>query len=383
MTRQKSRKEISPKENTLEKSLARYREMLDPYEFTLLLEELEKPLKGGLRLNTLKAGVNDLLTWCNRYGWEVEPVPFCDSGFRLLSRNTNPGNSLEHRMGCFYLQDAASMVPVELFDFQPHSQPLILDMAASPGGKTTHLISRTKDSGLVIANDSSRGRIPALRTVLQTWGAINTAVTCLPGETFGGNFPNTFDAILLDAPCSMDGLRATDAHPLRPITDTERASLSRRQIALLSSALQAVRPGGQVVYSTCTLAPEEDEAVLDAILSMFPGQVQVDNLSGDTIITAPGLSFDGNHLYHPSVINAFRLWPHIYRTAGFFAARLRKTGEIIVEKRHPQRISHSEITPTFLSPSEDRFLFDLLQVQYGIDLPFLMAEYQLLFNKTR
>jgi 16S rRNA (cytosine1407-C5)-methyltransferase len=381
MTRRKSRKDSAPKENPLEKSLARYRELLDPREFTLLLEELDKPLNGGLRLNTLKAGVNDLSTWCDRYGWEVEAVPYCSTGFRLLSRNMNPGRTLEHRMGSFYLQDVASMLPAELFDFDPNSHPLILDMAASPGGKTTHLISRTGDLGLVISNDSSRGRIPALRTVLQNWGAVNTAVTCLPGESFGGNFPNTFDAILLDAPCSMDGLRATDAHPLRPITGSERASLARRQTTLLRSALQAVRPGGQVVYSTCTLAPEEDEAVLDLVLGMFPGQVQIDDLSVDRRITAPGLSSDGNRIFHPSVKNAFRLWPHSYQTAGFFAARLKKNDEIPVDRDLTQNVIHSGKIPALLPDSEGKSLSDFFQDQYGIDLSRLMETYQLLLTR--
>jgi 16S rRNA (cytosine1407-C5)-methyltransferase len=382
MTRQKSRKEYVPKENPIEKSLARYRELLDPREFVLLVEELEKPLFGGLRINPLKTRGNELKTWCDRYGWISEPVPFCPSGYRLVSRTTNPGNTLEHRMGFYYLQDAASMLPPELFNFDPKDHPLILDMAASPGGKTTHLVSRTGDTGVVIANDGSRARIPALRSVLQTWGSVNNAITCLPGESFGGNFPEAFDAVLLDAPCSMDGLRATEAHPLRPITESERASLVRRQTAMLRSALQAVRPGGQVVYSTCTLAPEEDEAVLDDILRAFPGQVQVEDLSAERSISAPALAADGRRVYQPTVRNAFRLWPHTFKTAGFFAARLRKIHPVQPDKQSYQEraIPGEKLVP--LPKSQANSVIDFIRSTYGFDLePILDTNKLLLANK--
>jgi 16S rRNA (cytosine1407-C5)-methyltransferase len=381
MTRQKTRKKQPKKENTLEKSLARYRVLLDPQGFDLLLAELEKPLFGGLRLNTLIAGVSDLQHWCAKYGWQVEPVPFCDAGYRLLGRDINPGSTLEHRMGAFYLQDTASMLPPELFDFIPESQPLILDMAASPGGKTTHLTAKTADLGLVIANDASRSRIPALRTVLQTWGSVNTAVTCLPGESMGSLFPESFDAVLLDAPCSMDGLRSTEAHPLRPITENERASLAHRQIALLRSALQAARPGGQVVYSTCTLAPEEDEAVLDDVLKEYPGQIEIEDLSSEKSLFAPALGSTTGQVFHPAVQNAFRLWPHTLHTIGFFAARLRKTGTL----KTPEKTSWLNLKSGFelmmLSTTEKQLVFKTFENDFGVDLSPVLEKYQLIIGK--
>ena len=383
MTRQKKRQGSQVHENPLEKSLARYRELLEPLNFSLLLEELGSPLVGGLRLNPLKVQPANLQTWCTRYGWKTEPVPFCPSGFRLLIRDTNPGSTLEHRMGAFYLQDVASMLPPELFNFDHMEKPLILDMAASPGGKTTHLIARTEDMGLVISNDGSHSRIPALRSVLQSWGTVNTAITCLPGESFGRNFPEFFDAVLLDAPCSMDGLRATDAHPLRSITDSERASLAHRQTALLRSALQAVRLGGQVVYATCTLAPEENEAVLDTILGMYPGKVEVDDLSIEKNISAPAMIKDGNRDFHPTIRNAFRLWPNTFRTAGFFTARLRKTQPIPQESGNFREKTVPGERPVSLPKSEVDSVVGLLLSAYGIDLELILNLYQLLLVKKK
>jgi 16S rRNA (cytosine1407-C5)-methyltransferase len=127
------------------------------------------------------------------------------------------------------------MLPVD------NDQPLILDLAASPGGKTTHITSRTGDRGLVIANDASLSRLPALRSVLQNWGAINIATTSFPGEQFGDWFPECFDKVLLDAPCSMENLRSTASHPMRAISPRERQGLAQRQARLLSSAFTSRR----------------------------------------------------------------------------------------------------------------------------------------------
>ncbi len=383
MTRQKKRNNSQASENPLQKSLARYRELMDPHDFSLLLEELVKPLVGGLRLNSLKVQPADLQAWCEGYGWKIEPVPFCPTGFRLPIRDTNPGSTLEHRMGAFYLQDVASMLPPELFNFDRMEKPLILDMAASPGGKTTHLITRTDDMGLVIANDGSRSRVPALRSVLQSWGSVNSAITCLPGESFGWNFPELFDAVLLDAPCSMDGLRATDAHPLRSITDSERATLAHRQIALLRSAMQTVRLGGQVVYATCTLAPEENEAVLDAILGMYPWQVEVDDLSKEKNISAPALINDGSRDFHPTIRNAFRLWPHTFRTAGFFTARLRKNQSFPQVEHKYREKSISGERPVPLPKPESDSAAGFFQSTYGIELEPILNMYQLLLAKQK
>jgi len=349
-------------------SLDKFQVLLPQDEFSKLLAELDKPLHGGMRINPFKSRKGDLEDWKKRYGWEYRAVPFCPEGYQLISRQVNPGITLEHRMGAFYLQDAASMLPAEMFDFPPGSHPLIMDLAASPGGKTTHLISRTGDMGLMIANDSSRGRIPALRMVLQNWGAINHAITCFPGEWFGTLFTDQFDAVLLDAPCSMEGLRATDAHPLRSITEKERGALAKRQVMLLSSALQAVCPGGQVVYSTCTLAPEEDEAVLDAILKKYPDRVQIDELDSRFGFSAPGLYSDSHDQFAKAVRNAFRLWPHLFGTAGFFAARLTKKDSLPSEEKNIPRSISSPTPREFLSTGDEQRILDNIQKTIGFDL---------------
>jgi 16S rRNA (cytosine1407-C5)-methyltransferase len=356
-------------------ALARYRLMLDEAEFALLLAELERPLHTAIRINPLKVDPQPALNgWIERYGWQVQPVPYCPLGYWITSARVSPSQTIEHRLGYYYIQDAASMLPVELFNFTGPQQSLMLDMAASPGGKTTHMIDRSGDSGLVIANDSSPSRINALRLVLEQWGAGSPAVTRFPGESFGSWFPETFDRVLLDAPCSMQNLRSTESHPMRPISDKERSALAVRQVNLLESALQAVKIGGEVVYSTCTLAPEEDEAVLDALLQRFPSQVEIVDLSDQLPAPAPALVSDGSQQFHPSVTRAARLWPHRFGTSGFFAALLTKTDALPVVAAAPPVNPFERAGFELMDERETAGLSRRLLDLYGFDLKMLLDE---------
>ncbi len=356
----------------------RYLNLLPAGELDDLLVELERPLSSAVRANPLKVQPQEALQrWQAAYGWQVKPVPFCPTGWWVTEAAAPISSTVEYRMGEYYIQDAASMLPVELFDFDDLEAPLVLDMAASPGGKTTHLVSRTADRGLVIGNDSSAGRITALRLVLAGWGAVNTAVTRFPGESFGMWYADTFDRVLLDAPCSMQGLRSLESHPMRPISDGEHVRLAQRQSALLASALQAVKPGGQVVYSTCTLAPQEDEGVLDDVLRRFAGVVEVEDLHSKLPGLQPALQADGERHFDPAVQRAARLWPHRYGTAGFFAARLRKTGNIQGEKDQPPQRDWPKTGLTRLRGKEESVLLNWFNNQYGFDLVHVLEQQRL------
>ncbi|MBA4376378.1 MAG: hypothetical protein C0401_09430 [Anaerolinea sp.] len=319
---------ISP-ESQIEQQLDRFKPMISPKEFIKLLAEVKKTLIPAIRINPLKTKPGFTKTLIDQYGWSLTTIPYCPTGYRVETiHKLSISSTVEHKTGMYYIQEAASMLPVELFNIGRETDALTLDLAASPGGKTTHLIDRQKDSGLVIANDSSQGRIQALKIVLQHWGACSAAVTRFPGEKFGGWYPNTFDRALIDAPCSMQGLRTAESHASRPVTDKESRTLSLRQIALLTSSLQAVRVGGEVVYSTCTLLPEEDEGVVDAFLCRYNKSVKL--LEQRKILTspAPGIQTVDGQGYKHSMKNTIRFWPHRYQTAGFFACIFQKTGEI-------------------------------------------------------
>jgi 16S rRNA (cytosine1407-C5)-methyltransferase len=356
-------------------ALERFAPLFDQAEWQLVLKDLEQPSPPAVRLNLLKSQTSvNLKEWALHYSWQVKPVPFCPSGWQVTSAQILPSQTIEHHLGYCYIQDASSMLPAELFEFEGDAQPLILDMAASPGGKTTHLVDRTGDRGLVLANDASASRLPALRIILSNWGAINTAIINFPGEQIGAWYPETFDAVLLDAPCSMESLHSTSSHPMRTITGRERQGLANRQASLLASAFQAVKPGGQVVYSTCTLAPEEDEAVLDNLLSRYPGTFEITSAPVRLALAAPGLdSFQGQQ-YSPAVSKALRLWPHLYATAGFFAARIVKKQSLPITSRKGPTRPWEKTGLVRLPHTATATLADQLLQTYGFDLKILLEK---------
>lgn len=319
----------------IEAAIERYRTYLSPADYEQLLTAAVTPAPTAVRVNLLKSSNpnQDLETWADRYEWQTSPIPFSATTRQVLSSQTPPGQTLEHRLGYYYVQDAASILPVSLFS--PSTNPrLALDMAASPGGKTTQLIDHNLDQDFVIANDSSTSRLSALRTVLQIWGSANHTITNFAGERLGDWFPQTFDRILLDAPCSMESLRVSASHPPRPITADERGRLAQRQLALLISAGKALKPGGELVYSTCTLAPEEDEAVVNALLELAPNAFQVDTMPLG-MPQAPGITTFQGQTFHKTLEHSWRVWPHIFETNGFFAVRLTKVADFSSDATRP------------------------------------------------
>lgn len=373
MARRKKTKKQNQTENPFVGMLERFQGMVSTKEWALILEELKKPLYQAVRLNPLKTR-RTLTEIAKLYNWEISPVPFCDLAAWIKNSPEPISKTIEHQMGHYYIQDAASMLPVELFDFEDLKDPLILDMAASPGGKTTHLLAKTMDKGLVLANDSSRDRLTALRIVLQNWGAAHAAVTNYPGEKFGAWFPETFDRILLDAPCSMQGLRATESHPLRTITQNEINALAKRQNKLLSSAIRALKIGGQVVYSTCTLTPEENEGVLQSVIDQFGTAIHIDSFKETLPQSSRSLSEFANTQFDPQIQNAARLWPHVFGTAGFFAARITKTESIEGKSFDPPARPLGNAGWSALSSQEQEQITRELEQHYAFNFSSLMEE---------
>lgn len=356
------------------------REYLTPTEFEKLKDLINNELLLSIRINRLKAEPDKAIKkWGQTYQWSCSPIPFCASGYWIADADPSPGKTIEHRLGYYYIQEAASMLPAELFDFEGISDPLILDMAASPGGKTIHLTDKTMDKGLMIANDASRSRITALRIVLQNWGAINQAITNMQGEWFGSAYPETFDAVLLDAPCSMQGLRTSTTHSMRPITEKEVQSLAERQFHLLKSALQTVKVGGQVVYSTCTLSPLENEAVVSRILDTYGDAVEIENIQSRLPAPAPAVTHFEGTPFHEHITNAARLWPHVFGTAGFFAAKFIKVGAIQPEKETNLWGGSTKINGTYLNEPDSHDLCEQVSGLYGIDLRSIMESQSLIF----
>jgi len=354
------------------------RQYLSTKAYHSLLNTIQKPLDIAIRINRLKWKSDEAVRKLKeRYGWALESVPFCPDGYRVRRAETPPSTTIEHRLGYFYIMEAASMLPAELFDFTGIDKPLMLDLAASPGGKTIHMLDRTGDRGLMIANDASRSRIPALQIVLRNWGTINQAVACFQGETYGSHFSDCFNAVLVDAPCSMQGLRTLDSHAPRPITQNEINTLAARQVRLLESALRAVKTGGQVVYATCTLSPEENESVVAKILQRFPAQVVVDDVCSKLPIAAPGLEQIDEKRLPSSILNTLRIWPHLFGTAGFFAAKLVKQSPIPAVSYTHQTLPLPKERFLALSPQKCKEWYAAILDRFGFALVPVMEKQNL------
>ncbi len=373
-----AKRKAAATERSLPSGPESFAHLLDEKAYAALLGSLQQPLLPSIRVNPLKVDVEHAIReWSQAYGWSLRQVPYCPTGYWVENSKAPVSQSWEHRLGQYYIQDAASMLPAELFDFPLQPGSLVLDMAASPGGKTTHLAARLGDRNVIVANDSSTSRLTALRLVLRNWGAVNTGVTCYPGQQFGEMCPGLFDAVLLDAPCSMQGLRSTETHRVRSITAREKSGLALRQQRLLVSAVLAARTGGQIVYSTCTLTPEEDEGVVDAVLKRFGTSLRLEDISSAMPAGAQGILRDGEAEYSEEVRKTARLWPHIFGTAGFFAARFtRLAGNTALPKSEINRSKSNRFEPL-----PNRLVDELIrqwQEQFDFKLAEILEENNLL-----
>jgi 16S rRNA (cytosine1407-C5)-methyltransferase len=355
--------------NDLSSALGRYQGILSPERFEHLQTCALQAAPSAVRINLLKchnpkAFISRL---ASDYGWDLSPLPFSDCAWQISNATISPGKTIEHQLGYFYIQDAASILPVSLFSTTTKPR-LTLDMAASPGGKTTQLIDSVSDEALVVANDSSASRLKALRSVTEIWGGLNATLTNFPGEKWGTWFPDTFDRVLLDAPCSMESLRDSPSHPHRPISRDERLRLAERQLALLTSAVSAAKIGGEVVYSTCSLAPEEDEFVIDAILKRFPGGIEIEQTRSKAYRTQGLTSFEDREL-DPTIQGSLRVWPDSFNTNGFFAAKFIKLAPLgLPFEPSPSRpFETTRLSP--ISTSKQALLSEFLSELYGFSLP--------------
>lgn len=293
----------------------------DNTEYQRFLAISEKPLRRSLRVNTLKISVTDFLALVAPYQWALTPIPWCEEGF-WISRDdadTLPlGSTAEHLAGLFYIQEASSMLPVSALFSGKTLPERIMDMAAAPGSKTTQIAARMNNRGAILANEFSASRVKVLHANLSRCGVSNTAMTHFDGRVFGPALPECFDAILLDAPCSGEGVIRKDADALRNWSEASTAEIAATQQDLIHSAFHALRPGGTLVYSTCTLNRTENQQVIAWLLAQYPDAVEIEPLN---------LLFAGAE--QAATPEGFlHVFPQIFDSEGFFVARLRKTASV-------------------------------------------------------
>jgi 16S rRNA (cytosine1407-C5)-methyltransferase len=288
---------------------------LDMEEF---IAACQRPLRRSIRVNTLKISVQDFLSRASKKGWTLTPVPWCETGFWIErdTEDTTPlGNTAEHMAGLFYIQEASSMMPVSALLFeQEDTLNTVLDVAAAPGSKTTQIAAAMQNEGALVANEFSASRIKGLYSNIQRCGVRNVALTNFDGRVFGGWLPEQFDAILLDAPCSGEGTIRKDPDAMNNWSRESVLDIANTQKDLIESAFHALKPGGVLVYSTCTLNLEENQQVCHHLKNTF----------GDKVTFEPlGSLFDGadNAVTEEGFLH---IYPQIFDSEGFFVARLRK-----------------------------------------------------------
>lgn len=312
-------------------------------EYDQFLAAADLPRHVGLRLNPLKhCQTPDL----SQYG--LAPVPWAVDG-HYYNPDTRPGLSAYHEAGLYYLQEASAMAPVGLLDVQPGQN--VLDLCAAPGGKTTQIAAQMDGRGLLVCNEINGKRATILSRNVERMAVANSLVLNEHPAKLASRFPQFFHRILVDAPCSGEGMfRKEEA----AVTDWSLETVemcANRQQQVLASAATMLAPGGRLVYSTCTFSPQENEGVIASFLAEHPDFSLV---AVDTPWFQPGHPewADGN----PDLVHTKRLWPHKLKGEGHFAAVLQRSG------------SGGDLLPPAPSVKEPPELTEFLQAT-GLELP--------------
>ncbi len=280
----------------------------------------ERPLPYAVRVNTIKATADRVTAAFDEAGVGYTPV---DWNRELLTLEGKAGRTWPYFLGWIHGQEEVSALPATVLDPRPGER--VWDACAAPGSKTTQLAALMDDRGTLVGNDNSLGRLSALRHNAERLGVTNLVVTNRDARNFSmrGLGFEAFDRAIVDAPCSCEGTCRKNPTALEEWTLDHVHQVAGVQKGILKRAVQATRPGGTVVYSTCTFAPEENEAVLDHVL----GEEDCRLVPFETPLeTSPGVTEWEGKTFDPSVERAHRVYPHQNDTGGFFCAKLEVTG---------------------------------------------------------
>lgn len=275
------------------------------------LTKMEQSPTQYIRVNTLKTDVPNLTARLTEKGFKLVQTAIPEV-LAVEKASMSAGATVEYILGHYYLQDLSSCMAVEALDVQKGQQ--ILDMAAAPGGKTTFIAQRMENTGSIIALEPHKRRMRAIMFNLARMGIINTCVCNVDG--LAATKLGKFDRVLLDAPCSCEGVIAKDPSRKTSHVPEDIDYCSAKQEAMLEVAIKAARPGGMVVYSTCSFAPEENEAIVQAVVERLGVTVEPFGQGSEGLESFGGMQFkNGKHTR--------RFYPHLHNTTGFFVARIR------------------------------------------------------------
>lgn len=295
---------------------ARMRDMLGS-EYTLFEKSLQAPPHQALRINTLKTPPGDFL---GKAQFSLTPVPWAKAGYYYQAKD-KPGKHPYHDAGAYYIQEPSAMAPAEYLGALPGER--VLDLCASPGGKSTQIAADMQGQGILICNEIHPARAKILSENIERMGIANAVVTNETPERLLERFPAYFDRILVDAPCSGEGMFRKNEAAVQEWSPEHVVLCAQRQDKILGCAAGMLRAGGRLVYSTCTFAPEENEGSVSRFLNRFP------EFSVLKAKLFPGME-PGRPEWEPGALGqagyCARLFPHKLNGEGHFFAVLQKEG---------------------------------------------------------
>lgn len=281
------------------------KEDLDDY-----LQAMEQKSFSCIRVNTLKISVEEFLKISP---FELTPVPWCTEGF-YVSSEERPGTHPYYYAGLYYIQEPSAMAPAAVLDIEEGD--IVLDTCAAPGGKSTALAAKLNGTGLIVSNDISASRQNATVKNMERFGCDNGYVIAEDLNRLKDRFPAFFDKILVDAPCSGEGMFRKEPSLITSWLEKDSSFYAPLQKEILKNAWTMLKPGGKLVYSTCTFAVEEDEAVIEDLMNSFD----------DVLLEPSPLSCHFEKGAKEGFEACMRLYPHRLDGEGHFVALLRKKG---------------------------------------------------------
>jgi len=298
-------------------------------DFSRFSEVIHVEPRSFIRCNTLKISPEDLAKRLSKK-WSVsQPFPKHEE-IMVVESDLGPGelgNAIEHILGYYYIQEISSMLPVLALD--PNPGEFVLDLFAAPGSKTTQMAAKMENQGTIIANELKLDRVKILSSNLERTGVSNTIVTRHDAISFCSKLSNKtqikFDKILLDVPCSGEGTLRTSARTFKMWNPKMIKKLSRMQKKFFAFAIKLLKPGGTLVYSTCTHAPEENEEIVNFALKNFPVKVEEITLP---LKCRPGITEWQDKTFSQEVTKTCRIYPQDNDSEGFFISKFTLLEEI-------------------------------------------------------
>ncbi|HQG58049.1 MAG TPA: RsmB/NOP family class I SAM-dependent RNA methyltransferase [Candidatus Dojkabacteria bacterium] len=285
----------------------------------------------AIRINSVIGKPEEIYSILTKKGLKMTKVPWAPNAYIVNNRDKSDlGDTQEYAKGLFYIQNLSSMMPAVVLN--PKQNEKILDMCAAPGSKTSQMAAMMNNLGTIIANDEDSWRAQKLKDVLTQFGVKNCEIKVMPGQSYGRTFNMHFDKILLDAPCSGEGqIYLKGINPLRFWSLKKVGAMSTIQKELIESAFGALKVGGKLLYSTCTLEPQENEAVIDHLLTKYKCAklLDIDLINSPEFReykkeTKPALTQWDQYKYDDSISKCVRVYPG-NRMEGFFIALITKT----------------------------------------------------------